>query len=131
MNHKAFRQLLKRYLDNSCTDEERHIVDQWYELLDNENVSPSKREISEVEDKIWNKIQLATINNDTVSPLKRRRAIWWRYAAAASVIGVVVLAGALWIQSKGSDSETSSLVNAKVTQGFLEEVNNSGTIKNV
>ena len=61
MHRKAFRQLLRRYLDNSCTDEERRIIDQWYELLDNEQAPFSNEEVTEVEKRLWHKIQLVEI----------------------------------------------------------------------
>ena len=42
MNRKAFYHLLKRYVENDCTEEERKLVEQWYELLgDEEGVDPT------------------------------------------------------------------------------------------
>ena len=36
MNRKAFYHLLKRYVENDCTEEERKLVEQWYDLLGDE-----------------------------------------------------------------------------------------------
>src|SRR5689334_9953611 len=105
MDHKAFRQLLKRYLDNSCTDDERKIIDQWYELLDNENV--------------------------VVIPIKKRNVFPWKYAAAACLLGLVLISGMLWLRSNGKVPAAGKLVDAKVTAGFLEQANTGTTPKEV
>ncbi|HTM91958.1 MAG TPA: FecR family protein [Flavisolibacter sp.] len=131
MDRKAFRQLLKRYLDNSCTDEERHIVDQWYELLDKGNYELSDLEINEVEDRLWNKIQSVTVSSVSAGPLKTKKIVWWKYAAAASVIGAVLTVSVIGFQNKKKKASTESLVIAKLNQGFLEESNNSDTAKNL
>lgn len=131
MNRKAFRQLLKRYLDNSCTEDERRIVDQWYGLLDNGNYSLSDQEINEVEDRLWNKIQSATFNNTVDEPQRKQKIIWWKYAAAAGFIGVALLIGDNWFQNSRKALSNDSLVMAKVNQGFLEETNYSDTAKSV
>jgi len=105
MNRKAFRQLLKRYLDNSCTDEERRIIDQWYELLDSEHAPLSNEEVTEVEKRLWHKIQSVTTNESAaVFPFKNHKNNWWKYAVAASFIGVVVLVGSLTFQNKNKPS---------------------------
>ena len=132
MHRKAFRQLLKRYLDNSCTDEERRIIDQWYELLDNEQAPLSNEEVTEVEKRLWHKIQSVTTNESSAAiPFKNHKNNWWKYAVAASFIGVVVLVGSLVFKNKNKSSDTPSLVIAKVNQGFSEEINNSGNIKKI
>ncbi len=111
MNRKAFRQLLKRYLDNSCTDEERRIIDQWYELLDNEHMPLSSEEITEVENRLWNKIQAVTTNvSADIVPIKNYKNKWWKYAVAAGFIGVVAVAGSLTFQNKNEKSGIPSLV---------------------
>jgi len=131
MNRKAFRQLLKRYLDNSCTEEEKRVVDQWYELLGNGNQALSDNEINEIEDRLWNKIQSANISTPYKAPLKTKRMTWWKYAAAASLTGVIVLLSFVWFQSKKKQTATESLVATKVNEGFMEEMNNSDTAKNI
>jgi ferric-dicitrate binding protein FerR (iron transport regulator) len=132
MHRKAFRQLLKRYLDNSCTDEERRIIDQWYELLDNEQAPLKNEEVTEVENRLWHKIQSVTTNDGSaVVPFKNHKNNWWKYAVAAGFTGVIVLVGALTFQNKNKSLDTPSLVITKVNQGFSEEVNNSDSIKKI
>jgi len=132
MNHKAFRQLLKRYLDNSCTEEERRIIDHWYELLDNEQTPLSGEEVDEVEKRLWHRIQSVTSNeSDVDTPLKNNKNNWWKYAVAACFIGVVALTGSLVFKNKNKSPDTHSLIIAKVNEGFSEEINNSGQIKKI
>jgi len=131
MNHKAFRQLLKRYLDNSCTDDERKIIDQWYELLDNENVDLSDREMDEVESRLWNKLQSASREKIAIPIVRKRKIFPWKYAAAC-LLGLVLLSGILWFRSNNRKvSATNALVAAKVTEGFLEQSNMDTLSKNV
>ena len=131
MHRKAFRQLLRRYLDNSCTDEERRIIDQWYELLDNEQAPLSNEEVTEVEKRLWHKIESVTTVSSAGIPFKNHKNNWWKYAVAASFTGVVVLVGSLVFKNKNKSSDNPSLVIAKVNQGFSEEINNSDSIKKI
>lgn len=131
MNHKAFRQLLKKYLNNACTKEEIRIIDQWYELLDNGNNTLSDTEFNEIENKLWNKIQPAAVDIVPAVPLRIKKNVWWKYAVAASFIGIVVLIGFTEFQNRKTTTPKESIVMEKVKQGFLEETNNSDTAKNI
>ena len=129
MNRKAFRQLLKRYLNNSCTKEEIRIVEQWYELLDNENNTLSDNEINEIENKLWNKIQPGSVDTVTMVPLSIKNNVWWKYAVAACFIGIVVLIGFIIFKNIKTTTPNESIVMEKVKQGFLQVTNNSDTAK--
>jgi ferric-dicitrate binding protein FerR (iron transport regulator) len=131
MDHKAFRQLLKRYLDNSCTDDERKIIDQWYELLDNENVDLTEREMDEVESRLWNKLQSASKEKAVVIPIKKQSVFSWKYAAAACLLGLVLISGIFWFRTNAKAPAPGTLVAAKVTAGFLEEANTGNTPKDI
>jgi transmembrane sensor len=131
MDHKAFRQLLKRYLDNSCTDDERKIIDQWYELLDNENVDLAEREMDEVESRLWNKLQSASREKAIVIPINKRSVFPWKYAAAACLLGLVVFSGMLWFRSNAKAPAPGTLVASKVTSGFLEHANTGHAPENL
>jgi len=131
MNQEAFRQLLKRYLDNSCTDEERQIIDQWYELLGNGNMSLSLSELNEVESRLWNKIKSASAEKITLPIVRTEKRFPWKYAVAASFLGLVLLASIFWMQGTGKVQATDTLIAAKVTEGFLEQSNTSNTPKSL
>lgn len=103
MNRKASRQLLKKYLDDSCTTEERRIVDQWYELLDNGYTTLSSGELKEIEDRLWEKVQLSTFNVTGQTHHKKANFIRWRYSMAASILGMLLI-GLLWFYNKKGHS---------------------------
>jgi transmembrane sensor len=131
MDHKAFRQLLKRYLDNSCTDDERKIIDQWYELLDNENVDLTERDMDEVESRLWNKLQSSAKEKAAVIPIKKRSVFPWKYVAAACLLGLITISGFVWFKSNGKAPAAITLVEAKVTAGFQEQTNNTDKPKDL
>jgi ferric-dicitrate binding protein FerR (iron transport regulator) len=131
MNHKAFRQLLKRYLDNSCTDDERKIIDQWYELLDNGNVDLNDREMNEVESRLWNKLQSDARAKMVVPIDSMQKRFSWKYAVAASIVGLALLSTILWLRSSEKTQAADTLVAAKVTEGFLEQANTGNAPQNV
>ena len=131
MDHKAFRQLLKRYLDNSCTDDERKIIDQWYELLDNENVDLTERDMDEVESRLWNRLQSSAKEKAAVIPIKKRNVFPWKYAAAACLLGLIAISGTVWFKTNRKAQAAITLVEAKVTAGFQEQANTGGNNKEI
>lgn len=131
MDRREFRQLLKRYLDNSCTEEERRIVNQWYQLLDPGNHAISDTELSEVEDRLWSKIHSATISTASVQHSKSNKISWLKYGAAACLIGAIGLIAFIGFQTKKKTASNDKLVITKVNQGFLEAANNSDTAKGI
>jgi ferric-dicitrate binding protein FerR (iron transport regulator) len=131
MNRKAFSQLLKEYLNNTCTEEERRIVDQWYELLDNGNPALPEVEMDEIENNLWNKIQLSAIEKNADQIPVREKNIWWKYAAAACLVGIISLIGFVIFQNKNKKASGDSIIIAKLQEGFLEEINKSDTAKNI
>ena len=62
MSRKAFHQLLKKYIDGKCSDEEKHLIDQWYQLLDDSSLMPvSETEMGNIEERLWNKFIPASV----------------------------------------------------------------------
>ncbi len=97
MNRKAFHQLLKKYVDGKCSDEEKHLIDHWYQLLDDNALMPiSEQQINNIEEKLWNKI------NNNIS-LKNKNAHNKIYsillkASIAAVVFVLVGLGVNYLQ---------------------------------
>ena len=61
IDRQEFNQLLKRYVEGTCSAEETQLVDQWYELLDDETLPEiSDEETSVIENRLWEKIQAQT-----------------------------------------------------------------------
>jgi transmembrane sensor len=128
MDRKAFRQLLRKYLDHSCTEEEKRLVDQWYELLGNGYATPSPEELDEIETRLWDKVQSAAIHAG--SRPGRSKIIRWRYAVAACCVGLLGLGG-FWFYNAKQSAAASSLVVTKADQGHFVETNSSDEPKTI
>lgn len=131
MDRKAFRHLLKRYIDNTCTDDEKRLVDHWYELLDKEHTALSGSEIAEIEERLWSKIQSAAITDIPEEAARKSRTIWWKYAAAAALIVIVFLTVMMVSQNKKEALSVESLIALKVKEGFSQEMNGGDTVKKI
>ena len=96
MSRKAFHLLLKKYLDGKCSPQEKELIDQWYELLDEEGLlSKQTEDLSLVEDRIWQRIQAdITVPLPVVSRtiLFNRNAYKWIAAMLIIMAGFVLLA---------------------------------------
>jgi transmembrane sensor len=133
MDRKAFHLLLKRYLDGSCSPEERRIIDQWYDLLDHEQSDPlTEIEISEIENRLWNNIrkqksEVGIISSKTQGALYPLRT-WMKYIAVAALLAALIAGFRIWIfPSQVPDS----LISHQVQRGLLEVANHSNGIKPV
>jgi transmembrane sensor len=131
MDRKAFHLLLKRYLDGSCSPEERRIIDQWYDLLDHEQSDPlTEIEISEIENRLWNKIRKQK-SEDRIISSKTQGALyplrtWMKYIAVAALLAALIAGFRIWIfPSQVPDS----LISHQVQRGLLEVANHSNGIK--
>jgi transmembrane sensor len=123
MDYKAFRQLLKRYLDNTCTDEEKRIVDQWYELLDNEVEIPDDSELTNIEDRIWNKIQANTSFETPVKAISKKSGRTW--LVAASVLAALLAITFLFTYNKKNSADKTRTASTYIPAGLLKEVKNT------
>ncbi|OQP44619.1 hypothetical protein A4H97_09635 [Niastella yeongjuensis] len=106
MNRKAFYHLLKRYVENDCTEEERKLVEQWYELLgDEEGIDPTlpPGEIKETLERLWPKIHqqtLLTENREQASPPAKFIPVWIRWLSAAVITGSIITAAWWYLDNK-------------------------------
>lgn len=93
MNRRAFYHLLQRYSDGTCTEEEKKLVEQWYELLDDDHdPAVNDAEVKSIVDRLWPVIKEKTLPLPAEVPTPRIRKMpglvrWWAAAAAMAVIG--------------------------------------------
>ncbi len=130
MNRKEFRDLLRRYLNDDCSAEERRLVDQLYDLLGEE--TPVNWEDTEgVEEKMWAQIEAQTIGKmPTEIPVIALKQInnksfsyWiWRAAAAAVVVGLVT---ATWLFSGKNSIFTPNSSTETAALSMKEIINNN------
>ena len=129
MNRKAFYHLLERYVEGNCTEEEKKLVEQWYELLgDDEDQDPEMpaREIKETLQRLWPVIQQQTVlaENEVPDPPPATNIPWLRWlSAAAVVIGIGIVAFWFFGTNKSHD-----IVSHNHAVDGLNKVKNSKTV---
>jgi transmembrane sensor len=133
MDRKAFHLLLKRYLDGSCSSEERRIIDQWYDLLDYEQSDPlTETEITEIENRLWNNIrkqhtgdvQMAATATGSLHSLNS----WMKYIAVAALLSAVIAGLRIWVFPT---QVPDSLISRQVQRGLQEVANHTNAVKPV
>jgi transmembrane sensor len=84
MSKIHFRETLRKYLSGECSDKEKRIVEQWYQLLDNPERfnNYSEENLNLLEAELWGKIKTRT-----VAPPARisKKAYIWATAASIAV----------------------------------------------
>lgn len=98
------KEMLKRYLNSECTEEERLLIDRWYQHL---NVAEEREIPGEETDQLFSRIR-EEISARTSS--RRLRFIWPQVAAAV----VVLIISGIWILSRPSDQGKDYPVNLQV-----------------
>lgn len=94
MSRELFFNLLKRYLAGQCTDEEKKIVEQWYTMLDDDDLSDlSEENLAEIDERVWLRVSdaMQQQSKKQEKSLQRRRYLWPAIAVAASLIGFLVI----------------------------------------
>lgn len=99
MNRRAFYLLLQRYLDGNSTDEERMLVEQWYELLDDDHDAVlTEGEVKVSIQQMWPAIKDKTlpppVKMTTSRAVKKIRGYVTWMSAAAAVLALAI--GAYW-----------------------------------
>ncbi len=128
MNRKAFHQLLRKYLDGTCTPQERALVEQWYELLDDDSLQEQDAErLPLIEDRIWQKIQAGIALPPTdFHPVKKQlqKPSVFKWMAAALII---ILAGTgVYVIQSHPRSNPFLKARYQPQDGQLYTNNNSG-----
>jgi len=127
MNRKAFYHLLKRYVEDDCTEDEKKLVEQWYELLgDDEDQAPAMAagDIKETLQRLWPKIQAQTqLTENYKQPKAAIIPLWLRWAGAAVVTGAVCM---ILYRLQGN-KKSSDVYNDRPGIARLQETNTSAT----
>ncbi len=123
MSRKAFHQLLKRYVEGKCSDEEKHLIDQWYQLLDDSSLMPvSETEMDAIEERLWNKIH-NKINKKNKNINIKVYPIIFKISVAAVLIALIGLGIYYLMPSKKFSENYKAVTNIE----GLEHIKNETT----
>ena len=148
MDRKAFHELLKRYAENACSDAERQLIDQWYELLDDETVGSAEHVLNdEMEQRLWNNIKgrvragaapaaarragaalVLPLGDPGRIPLPVGRNGWGKWVAAAAAVLLLGIGFYTYHGQKAPGADV--LLKAELKEGLLEKINNSAARQN-
>jgi transmembrane sensor len=119
MNKEHLRTLLARYRSGDCTEREKYLVEQWFLTLDQDCEQLSEQDGVQLEEKIWNQIQINT-NGAFASP-SRTLSFQWRWLAAAILICITGLAGYHYFQKVSPTS--GKLANLDQKEDIIDRNN--------
>lgn len=125
MNRSSFKQMLKRYVAGTASEEEKALIDHWYELLYNDSFRTlNDAELVVIEQEMWSKIeQDADFTKETGAIHKipvRKMVIRWTAAAA-------ILAGAAFGLHSLIHEQHASLAYEQIKEAnSLTETINTG-----
>lgn len=127
MNRKAFYHLLKRYVEGDCTEEEKKLVEQWYDLLDDEDgqyPDLHNGNIKEILQQLWPRIHdqtIATLTTTTTlpppTPIRSQLTRWLAAAVVLMAAGLI----AFWLLNKKGIRTTTGV--QKALAGFIKTTN--------
>lgn len=76
-DRNGFLELLQRYIDGTCSSEEKQMMDYWYDLLDQEPEKQTENAPrNHLEDKLWAAIQKRALPGK--APDERILLRWWQ-----------------------------------------------------
>ena len=111
MSRKTFHNLLQRYLEGDCTEEERLIVEEWYQMLDDEELLAIKKdELNLIEEKIWNKVNTKIQKQKSSSGKTTVRPLWVKLSVAATLTGLLVVSIFIFKNYRSADSEQRLII---------------------
>jgi transmembrane sensor len=153
MSRESFHILLQRYLNGTCSEEEKLLVQEWYQLVGAADDLPladafgaqptsfSEDDLEKLEQKIWDKIALETkvahvafsttegkIEEPFVHSIEPTQSISltirWKWIAAALVAGIIATTSWWFLQTSGGKPKLASFpVQASVA--FIENKGSS------
>jgi ferric-dicitrate binding protein FerR (iron transport regulator) len=128
MDRNQFRLFLKRYVEHKCTPEEVALVDQWYELIGDEDMLSAMEESDwqYTEEQLWQKISAQTVQPAGLSVRSRVRPLHW--AIAAAVAGILI---AVTLFFHGETEMLGDQLYAAVDGHYKETINNTSSPYNI
>ncbi|MGO3195187.1 MAG: FecR family protein [Sphingobacterium sp.] len=116
MDKRALKDLLKRYRENKCTEEERAYIESWYNKDINDEITISERDIEH---------DIQVIREQLPVPIRRPTIAWRGYAAAAAV---AIICGLFIYIRNVPDAKNLSSKSVVVTASDVMPGSNKATL---
>jgi transmembrane sensor len=123
MIRQEFNDLLRRYLNDQCTADERQLIDRLYDLIGNETPELDLSDDAILEERMWSAIATQTIDNQNIitePELIYSRRPSKRYAWAAAAV-LLLTAGSWWFFTQNLPKKQVEI--AQMTDNWQEIVN--------
>ncbi|MGO3109652.1 MAG: FecR family protein [Sphingobacterium sp.] len=116
MEKRALKDLLKRYRENKCTEEERAYIESWYNKDIKDEITISEQEIEH---------DIQAIREQLPVPVRRPAIAWRGYAAAAAV---AIICGLFFYIRSVPDAKNLSSKSVVVTASDVMPGSNKATL---
>src|ERR1700722_12039507 len=130
MDIQNIRELLQKWLSGNATDQEKKLVEDWYqdqlaqrELTWSESEKENMR--AAIESKLLAEINKKSIPVEIIQPAKVRRLSWW--AAAASIVILLSAGGYFYYRTTLKNNSAETIQQVAVTD-VVAPKNNRATI---
>jgi ferric-dicitrate binding protein FerR (iron transport regulator) len=125
-SRKAFGKLLQKYLEGKCSESEKELVEQWYELIDEEpRQNYTEKEWEALQYKLWRKIEEESFEPaDYSQETALGFSIWHSYRVGIAASITLLLGVGLWwylIQPNGK----SAIVSAQQSKNEFTSMDNT------
>ena len=125
-SRKAFGKLLQKYLEGKCSESEKALVEQWYELIDEEpRQNYTEKEWEALQYKLWRKIEEESFEPaDAFPETTKGFGIWrsYRVGIAASVT-LLLGVGAWWYLNK--QNSQSAIASSQQSKSEITSMDNT------
>ena len=121
-----FKALLTRYLNGTCTAEEREQVEHWYAMIEDQTLSLTERERRIIGERMLENIARSAGSGEHHLPVRRRLSSNTMYATAASI---VLAACCIWYFATGPSIENNVYTNSREASSEITIENNSEGVR--
>jgi transmembrane sensor len=125
-SRKAFGKLLQKYLEGKCSELEKALVEQWYELIDEEpRQNYTEKEWETLQYKLWRKIEEESFEPADASPETTTGFGFWRPYRVGIAASVTLLLGigAWWYLNK--QNSQSAIVSSQQSKSEFTSMDNT------
>lgn len=132
MSKIQFKAILNSYLRGTCSAEERQLVEQWYELLDEDHrVLFPELSLDDLEKELWEKVKTKI---SVPEPVVNQPIRWYQqkkiYKIAATVL-ILISVGLFFVKQQKDDSVIQNVTITKQYSHFIHHENNGSVAERV